>query len=100
VKDLINLGENVNNINAREVIKALNWRYELFKIKVYKHVVDFKEMDELMQESNRVLRESIQSGVITSEMFTISEINYLDDLVYGSGVRPQATITDDEDTPF
>jgi hypothetical protein len=33
-------------------------------------------------------------------MFTVSEINYLDDLVYGSGVRPQATITDDEDTPF
>jgi hypothetical protein len=97
VKDLINLGDNVNNINAKDVIKALNWRYELFKIKVYKHVVDFKEIDELMQESNRVLRESIQSGVITSEMFTVSEINYLDDLVYGDGVRPVNVLNNDKD---
>ena len=97
VKDLINLGENVNNINAREVIKALNWRYELFKIKVYKHTVDFNEMNELMQESNRVLRESIQSGVISSEQFTINEINYLDDLVYGSGVRPVNVLNNDKD---
>jgi hypothetical protein len=59
--------------------------------------VDFKEIDELMQESNRVLRESIQSGVITSEMFTVSEINYLDDLVYGDGVRPVNVLNNDKD---
>ena len=101
VKDLINLGNNVNNINAKDVIKALNWRYELFKIKVYKHAVDFNEINELMQESNRVLRESIQSGLISSENFTISEINYLDDLVYGVGVRPQGIANDDtSDLPF
>jgi hypothetical protein len=98
VKDLINLGSDVNSIDPKEVIKALNWRYELFKIKVYKHDVNFEIMDELMQESNRVLKESIQHGVIPSEMFTVNEINYLDDIVYGDGIRPENVM--EEDTPF
>lgn len=103
VKDLINLGQNVNNINAREVIKALNWRYELFKIKVYKHDVNYVEMDELMQESKRVLKNSLEHGVITSEHFTVSEQNYLDDIVYGVGVRPddyENKVIAEEDLPF
>jgi hypothetical protein len=30
-------------------------------------------------------------------MFTISEINYLDDLVYGAGVRPVNVLNNDKD---
>lgn len=98
VKDLINLGGDVNSIDPKEVITALNWRFPLFKIEVYKHDVDFESMNVLMQESKRVLKESIQHGVIPSKMFTVNEINYLDDVVYGDGIRPENVM--EEDTPF
>lgn len=104
VRDLINLGQDVNSIEAREVIKELLWKYELFVIKVYKHTVDVKEMDELMQESKRVLKQSIETGLITETQFTINERNYLDDLVYGAGIRPEGVEKSggiaEEDLPF
>lgn len=103
VKDLINLGQDVNSIDAKETIKALNWRYELFTIKVYKHEVNFDEMNTLMQESKKVLKQSVETGLITESQFTINERNYLDDLVYGVGIRPEGTSKseiDEEDTPF
>ena len=104
VKDLINLGQDVNSIDAKETIKALNWRHELFTIKVYKHTVNFEEMNELMQESKKVLKQSVETGLIQETQFTVAERNYLDDLVYGIGVRPEGfenngNITED-DLPF
>ena len=101
VKDMLNLGKSLDgeDLEAKNVLKALNWRYEHFKIKIYKHEIDFVEIENLMQESKETLNNSIQTTIISRESFTPYEQTYLDGLVYGKGyIAPQSN--NDDDAPF